>query len=182
MANENPKNTLFVLPMAAPMTDPATGLMSPAWGKVWNQQLIPALQNMGATGPVGPAGAPTGPTGPMGLRGKDGNPGASGVTGIGLPGVTGATGAGTAAYYSLQEDLPVELGTNHIVVLPIATNKKVASVANSGLLYIDHSISIGPATGATGPAGERGLNGNHGNNGETGLPGATGIAPWRGRR
>ena len=172
MANQNPFNTVHVLPMAAPLVDPNTGLMSPAWGKVFNNQIVPALQAMGATGPAGPSGAPTGPTGSQGLRGKDGNPGLTGATGIGTPGSTGATGAGSAAYYSLQEDLPVISSTNHIIVKPLNTNKHLAQIENTGLLFIGHDTTIGPATGATGPAGITGINGNHGNNGNTGATGA----------
>lgn len=91
MANQNPKNTVFVLPYATPMVGP-DGKLSPTWQKVFGQQIVPALQGLGG----GATGGATGPAGPQGEKGDKGATGPQGPGG-GSSTPTNVTVSGTFA-------------------------------------------------------------------------------------
>ncbi|MCI4436731.1 MAG: collagen-like protein [Ignisphaera sp.] len=168
MANENnnPNNRVFVLPYHAPMVDPDTGKLTPAWQAAFSQGIVPALKGLsgstggssytggpGATGAVGPRGANgnqgntglSGSTGPQGLTGHTGLTGLTGMTGYtGMTGLTGLTGGkgetgNVQSQYILREDIEVLGGNDYILCNALETNGHVFTVDSTGILCIDDS-------------------------------------------
>jgi hypothetical protein len=164
--NNNPNNRVFVLPYHAPMVDPETGKLTPAWQTAFSQGIVPALKGLsgstggssytggpGATGEAGARGAQgnqglTGLTGKTGISGMTGNTGPQGMTGhTGLTGMTGLTGltgikgdtGNVQAEYILRENIEVLSGNNYLLCNALETNGYVFTVDSTGILCVDDS-------------------------------------------
>lgn len=154
--NNNPNNRVFVLPYHAPIVDPDTGKLTPAWQAAFAQGIVPALKGLsgGTGGYTGGPGA-TGEAGPRGAQGNVGN------TGIGMTGMTGATGGGgktgnAETEYILSQNRAVDPGNDYILCNALETNGFVFTIDSTGILCVDDSETslVYGCTGLTGSSGQ----------------------------
>lgn len=150
-----PRNVVANLPYSTPVVGP-DGSLTPTWKTIFANQIVPALNYKGSTGPVGPAGAPTGA---QGNRGPQGNHGVTGGTGLtGMTGITGMTGTGgstgnTETEYSLSQDRGVDSGFDYILCNAMETNGYIFTIDTTGILCIDDS-ETSLVYGSTGSSGQ----------------------------